>query len=43
MTISAQGNQVFLSILSRLTAESLMMDFEVCHGTAALASPGVTA
>jgi hypothetical protein len=43
MAIHAKRDEIIFIIISRVAAKSLMMDFEIRHGTAELASPPVAA
>jgi len=41
VAICAEGNQIVFGIFPRVTAKLLVMEFQVRHGTAELASPAV--
>ena len=42
MTVAAQGDQVLLGIISGLAAELFVVNFEIRHRAARLASPAVS-
>ena len=41
MATATEGDQVFLRVLTHMASELLMMDFEIGHRSAKLASPTV--
>ena len=42
MTIETKGYQIVLTILSGVATKFFMVNFKVCHRTAALAAPAVS-
>jgi hypothetical protein len=41
MAVVAQGDQVLFRVVTRVAPELLVVNFEICHGAADLASPAV--
>ena len=42
MTIVAEGNQIVLIVFTRAAAEPRVMDLQICHRAAQLASPAIS-